>query len=277
MLSKLEASAPLPAHPSHADAAAHGTQHQQPHQAHPPAGRSAHAVSGNLHHPIQHVGEAPSPPVASLAVSLVPPKEQSYHSRSALVAADFPRWQHDQPLVDLGKGASVVKVRDGRCETSDCRLLVTGCGRSGTHFVASLFETNGFNVTHERIGAHGSVSWVYAPPATEAAAADEKWFSSSADVVLQRQPSFSFFPIVHLTRHPLPLLASLLTCFCGCGSLRCGRWADTPSWRYAAHFVKFSDTHCRVKDKRDRKTCADYTTPVRPQCHPTLAYIHTLP
>jgi hypothetical protein len=193
------------------------------------------------------------------------------------VAADLPRWQHDQPLVDLGKGASVVKVRDGRCETSDCRLLVTGCGRSGTHFVASLFETNGFNVTHERIGAHGSVSWVYAPPATEAAAADEKWFSSSADVVLQRQPSFSFFPIVHLTRHPLPLLASLLTCFCGCGSLRCGRWADTPSWRYAAHFVKFSDTHCRVKDKKDRKTCADYTTPVRPQCRHTLAYMHTLP
>lgn len=48
----------------------------------------------------------------------------------------------------------------------------------------------------------------------------------------------------HLVRHPLAAIASLTECFCGCGSMSCGGWADVPSWKWAGKFVEFSERHC---------------------------------
>jgi hypothetical protein len=36
----------------------------------------------------------------------------------------------------------------------------------------------------------------------------------------------------------------LLACFCGCGSMSCGAWADEPSWDWSGRFVDYSQQHC---------------------------------
>jgi len=38
-------------------------------------------------------------------------------------------------------------------------LLVTGCGRSGTNYMAALLEVSGYEIFHERLGNDGIVSW----------------------------------------------------------------------------------------------------------------------
>lgn len=40
---------------------------------------------------------------------------------------------------------TLTRLRDGQCEVSDCRVLITGCGRSGTHFLTEQFEGAGAN------------------------------------------------------------------------------------------------------------------------------------
>lgn len=41
------------------------------------------------------------------------------------------------------KFETLTRLRDGECRASDCRVLITGCGRSGTHFLAEQFERAG--------------------------------------------------------------------------------------------------------------------------------------
>src|SRR5688572_6647003 len=38
-------------------------------------------------------------------------------------------------------------------------LLVTCCGRSGTHFTTQLLQSLGLRINHERLGPDGSVDW----------------------------------------------------------------------------------------------------------------------
>lgn len=38
-------------------------------------------------------------------------------------------------------------------------LLITGCGRSGTHFTARLLQEIGLDVGHETLGKDGVASW----------------------------------------------------------------------------------------------------------------------
>lgn len=43
--------------------------------------------------------------------------------------------------------------------TEPCKLLVTGCGRSGTNYTAEVLGHSGYDIHHERPGADGCVSW----------------------------------------------------------------------------------------------------------------------
>ena len=144
------------------------------------------------------------------------------------------------------------------CTSKDCRPLITGCGRSGTHFIAEEIMANNIDVKHERIGSKGSVSWIYGVPHVASERTLETWFASEQDTLLRELPTseFQFFPIVHVVRHPIKAIASLLTCFCGCGSMQCGGWADEPSWEWAGKHIAFSQKHCTVyridKNGQDR-------------------------
>lgn len=40
-----------------------------------------------------------------------------------------------------------------------CKLLVTGCGRSGTNYTAEVLMRSGYDIKHEKPGVHGCVSW----------------------------------------------------------------------------------------------------------------------
>lgn len=49
-----------------------------------------------------------------------------------------------------GSFRTLTRVNDGACLKKDCRMLVTGCGRSGTHFVAEILS---------QAGAGGNKDW----------------------------------------------------------------------------------------------------------------------
>jgi hypothetical protein len=42
------------------------------------------------------------------------------------------------------------------------RVLITGCGRSGTRYTVALLDKHGLDVRHEEIGRDGAVSWCMA-------------------------------------------------------------------------------------------------------------------
>jgi hypothetical protein len=126
------------------------------------------------------------------------------------------------------------------CAALDCRPLLTGCGRSGTHYLSDVIIKNNIPILHERIGAAGSVSWIYGAPYDPATDKLETWFSNpdGSDTRLRASADFDFYPLVHVVRHPLKAIASLLACFCGCGSMSCGAWADEPSWEWSGKHLE---------------------------------------
>jgi hypothetical protein len=72
-------------------------------------------------------------------------------------------------------------------------FLVTGCGRSGTHFTAKFLALNGLDMGHEATGAQGAVGWLCASPD----------FCRARGAV--------FHKTLHQIRHPVPTIASLQT------------------------------------------------------------------
>ncbi|NIV72651.1 MAG: hypothetical protein GWN16_16230, partial [Calditrichae bacterium] len=83
------------------------------------------------------------------------------------------------------------------------KLLITGCGRSGTFYAAEVWRSLGLDIRHERpikphgkMGEDGVASWLMAandpnPP-----------FGPSA-------VDYEFEVIVHQVRHPLKVIASV--------------------------------------------------------------------
>lgn len=45
-------------------------------------------------------------------------------------------------------------------------ILIVGCARSGTHWMARVLRSQGLDVGHERQGLDGIVSWCLAPADT---------------------------------------------------------------------------------------------------------------
>lgn len=83
------------------------------------------------------------------------------------------------------------------------KLLITGCGRSGTFYATEVWRSLGLDIRHERpipphgcMGEHGVASWFLAvddpnPP-----------FGPSA-------AGYKFDCVLHLVRHPLKVIASM--------------------------------------------------------------------
>lgn len=71
--------------------------------------------------------------------------------------------------------------------------LVTGCGRSGTHFIAKFLELNGLDIGHEVTRGEGAVGWLFASPA------------------FCREQGAVFSKKAHQIRHPANAIRSILT------------------------------------------------------------------
>lgn len=83
------------------------------------------------------------------------------------------------------------------------RLLITGCGRSGTLYAARLWQSLGLDIRHERpvppdgmIGADGIASWFMA--------ADDPHPPSGPSAL-----DYRFDVVIHQVRHPLKVIASM--------------------------------------------------------------------
>jgi hypothetical protein len=78
------------------------------------------------------------------------------------------------------------------------RVLVTGCGRSGTRYTTFVLRRHGLDVGHERLGRDGVASWSLAVDADHV-----PWGPSRQAV--------SFDVILHQTRHPLKVVCSAMS------------------------------------------------------------------
>ena len=81
-------------------------------------------------------------------------------------------------------------------------LLVTGTGRSGTHFTSELLKQMGYDVPHEAVGKDGAASW--------------KHIVSGAFVYIGKNreaeiDATGFTRTLHQVRHPLKVIASMQT------------------------------------------------------------------
>lgn len=78
------------------------------------------------------------------------------------------------------------------------RLLITGCGRSGTKYVTHLLRRLGLDVPHERMGEDGIASWGMAV---------------AADAVTWGVPAsgYDFDHVFHQVREPRQVIASVTT------------------------------------------------------------------
>lgn len=80
------------------------------------------------------------------------------------------------------------------------RLLVTGCPRSGTHYITEVFKQAGLLVEHESIGPDGCVSCVFGAP-------DDNRFRHTRHSGLRSEYRFDF--LLHQVRHPLDVIPSM--------------------------------------------------------------------
>jgi hypothetical protein len=78
------------------------------------------------------------------------------------------------------------------------RVLVTGCGRSGTRYTTFVLRRLGLDVPHERLGRDGIASW------TMAVDARERPYGPPSSLVRFQQ-------VFHQVRHPLAVIRSVET------------------------------------------------------------------
>ncbi len=83
-------------------------------------------------------------------------------------------------------------------EVATRRVLVTGCGRSGTRYTTFVLRRLGLDVPHERLGRDGIASW------TMAVEAADRPFGPPSDEV-------RFGHVFHQIRHPLAVIRSVET------------------------------------------------------------------
>lgn len=78
-------------------------------------------------------------------------------------------------------------------------LLITGCGRSGTSYIAKVLNKSGIDCPHEGVGSAGTVSW----------------FSTYRGLSLTHHlaPDLVFQHTFHQVRHPLSTISSVYYSF----------------------------------------------------------------
>jgi len=90
-------------------------------------------------------------------------------------------------------------------------LLITGTGRCGTHFMAKNIRAAGYDFYHERTGKDGTSSHWFV--------VDSDWYpmmpftASGVAHVGERKSDYIFDKIVHLVRHPVSCVNSMLSVF----------------------------------------------------------------
>ncbi len=94
-------------------------------------------------------------------------------------------------------------------------LLVTGTGRSGTHFTSQLLTEMGYDVPHESVGEDGAASWKHIVSGTFV------YVGKNRQVEID---SKGFTRILHQVRHPLKVIASMQT------------FSDS-TWNFMADFI----------------------------------------
>lgn len=77
-------------------------------------------------------------------------------------------------------------------------LLITGCPRSGTRYLASLLRAAGIRAFHERMGRDGTVNAAFA--------VDDFWYPGNNP---DRPSRVRFDHVFHVVRHPLFCIASM--------------------------------------------------------------------
>lgn len=83
-------------------------------------------------------------------------------------------------------------------DKKEVEFLITGCARSGTHYIAKVFRLHGLEVSHEGDARYGIVSW------TMAVDSDHSPWGPAAN-------NYYFKHIFHQVRHPLKTIASVMT------------------------------------------------------------------
>ena len=112
------------------------------------------------------------------------------------------------------------------------RLLVSGCGRSGTKYIAFVLQRMGLDVRHERLGRDGISSW------TMAVTTEERFYGPPSSAA-------SFKQVFHQTREPLSVINSCLS-FTDrswdfiCENIPCPR-AASPDIRAATYWLLWNE------------------------------------
>lgn len=91
------------------------------------------------------------------------------------------------------------------------KVLITGCGRSGTRYVVALLRMHGLDVRHEQLGRDGTASWCMAVDS-----ARTPWGPA------RRECEFRL--IFHQVRSPLPAIQSMTA-------------LKEESWRYIGEWI----------------------------------------
>lgn len=95
-------------------------------------------------------------------------------------------------------------------------LLVTGCGRSGTHYTSELLKRLGLDVPHERVGRNGAASWKHIVSGTFV------YVGKRREVEID---SRGFTRVLHQVRHPLKVISSMQT-------------FSASTWQFMAKFIE---------------------------------------
>jgi hypothetical protein len=97
------------------------------------------------------------------------------------------------------------------------RILITGCGRSGTNYVAKSLSSIGLPFSHEGFPQKGLAAW----PLAVRHDGPMPW-------MLFKQSDVTFKPVFHQVRHPLDVIASTQT-------------FATSSWRYIKNYIPLDE------------------------------------
>ncbi|KAL3901530.1 MAG: hypothetical protein SGPRY_012264 [Prymnesium sp.] len=136
--------------------------------------------------------------------------------------------------------------------SAPARLLVNGCGRSGTHAMTALLRRNGIRAVHEGRGGEATVGWPYA------GRLQGSWYDLWP---MSNQPSSSdaHDPIFKVHRHPLMAISSIAAGLTSSGKCRNPserRW-DARAWRCATAFVDLPVSPALIADQA---TCSIHIT-----------------
>lgn len=80
--------------------------------------------------------------------------------------------------------------------TEQRNLLITGCARSGTMYIATLLQESGLDVKHEWLGDYGCSSWIMN-------------FNAEVTPYGQARNGAFFVHTFHQVRHPLKVISSV--------------------------------------------------------------------